>query len=137
MNDDVSENDLKFIRLNNGDDIIAQVIEVGEDDNIDYMVIHPLKVVYIPSQRGVSHIQVAFMPWIFGKICEEQDFLIHAEDVITMGNVSEKMSGYYWSNITHFFGNEDPVEEIEQDTETETGIEEIIEAISKTRRIYH
>lgn len=141
MNDESEDQSVKFIRLNNGDDIIAEVVEVGDENQIDYMLINPLKVVYIPSQKGMSYLQVAFMPWVFTKICSEQEFLIHAEDVVTMGNVSEYMLEYYWSNLDHFVGNiEDSIKESENVPETseeELDLESILEAIRESKRTYH
>lgn len=135
------EHTIKFVRLNNGDDIIAEIVEVGDDERTDYMVINPLKVVYIPSQRGSSYLQVAFMPWVFTRICDEQEFFIHAEDIITMGKVSDKMLEYYFENMSHFIGNEDQVvEEVEEEPEIEqmeTGLEELLEALKTTRRTFH
>jgi hypothetical protein len=143
MNDVSEEPSVKFIRLNNGDDIIAEVVEVGDDTQTDYMVINPLKVVYIPSQRGSSYLQVAFMPWVFTKICEEQEFLIHSDDIITIGNVSEYMLEYYWKNMDYFITSEDSTvvsEEKPEPEETEpeeTSLEELLEAIKSSRRTFH
>lgn len=140
MNDVSEEHTVKFVRIKNGDDIIAEVVEVGEDGQIDYMIINPLKVVYMPSQQGSSYLQVAFMPWVFSRICEEQEFLIHAEDVITMGNVTEKMAEYYWNNIDHFTskGQEELFEDSEEEpTEEEATLESLLEAFKSARRTYH
>ena len=140
MNDVSEEHTVKFVRIKNGDDIIAEVVEVGEDGQIDYMIINPLKVVYMPSQQGSSYLQVAFMPWVFSRICEEQEFLIHAEDVITMGNVTEKMAGYYWNNIDHFTskGQEELFEDSEEEpAEEEATLESLLEALKSARRTYH
>lgn len=140
MNDVSEEHTVKFVRIKNGDDIIAEVVEVGEDGQIDYMIINPLKVVYMPSQQGSSYLQVAFMPWVFSRICEEQEFLIHAEDVITMGNVTEKMAEYYWNNIDHFTskGQEELFEDSEEEpAEEEATLESLLEALKSARRTYH
>lgn len=103
------------------------------------MLINPLKVVYIQSDKGASYLQVAFIPWVFTRICEEQEFLIHAEDVITIGNVSDKMLEYYWKNMDYFIGGEGEKEEIpEEETEPEeSGLESLLEAVRASRRTYH
>ena len=80
------------------------------------------------------------MPWVFTRICEEQEFMIHAEDIMTMGRVSEKMEEYYWSNLDHFTGKEEPVEEIdsdEEDSSEELDLEKLLEAVKNSRRTYH
>lgn len=141
MNDESEDHSVKFVRLKNGDDMVSEVVEVGDDNQIDYMIINPLKVVYLPSQQGASYLQVAFIPWVFRKICEDQEFLIHAEDVLTIGNVSEYMLDYYWENMNHFFQGkseddvkDEPEPEIE---ESETSLEEILETLRTARRTYH
>ena len=139
MNDVSEDQGVKFLRLKNGDDVIAQVVEFAENDEpVVFALINPLKVIYIPSTRGSAYLQVAFMPWVFSKICDEQEFMIHSEDVITMGNVTEKMLEYYWSNLDHFVGKDDPVEDVEEESvEEETTLENIIEAIQAAKRTYH
>lgn len=139
MNDVSDDQSVKFIRLNSGDDIVSQVVEVGDETQIDYILINPLKIVYIPSEKGSAYLQVAFMPWVFTRICSEQEFLIHAEDVITMGNVSNYMADYYWRNMDHFMGSiEDAIKESEEiETEEELDLEGILEAINSAKRTFH
>lgn len=140
MSDTSEEPKIMFIRLNNGDDLVSEVVEVGDETRIDYMLFNPLKVMYIPSDRGSAYLQVAFMPWVFTRICEEQEFFIHAEDVVTMANVSSYMEEYYWKNMDHFITKvEDSITETEE-TELEpdeTSLEEILDAIRSTRRTLH
>ena len=139
MNDVSDAQAIQFIRLNNGDDVVAQVIEVGENDQINYILVNPLKVVYMPSQQGAAYLQVAFIPWVFTRICSEQEFIIHAEDVITMSNVSSYMEEYYWKNMDHFISKDEDVstENEELETEEETSLEELLEAIKSSRRTFH
>jgi hypothetical protein len=139
MNDVSDAQAIQFIRLNNGDDVVAQVIEVGENDQINYILVNPLKVVYMPSQQGAAYLQVAFIPWVFTRICSEQEFIIHAEDIITMSNVSSYMEEYYWKNMDHFITKDEDVstENEELETEEETSLEELLEAIKSSRRTFH
>lgn len=120
-----SENTLaKFVRLQTGDDIISEVIEYEDENGIIYLLMNPLKVVYMPTNTG--HLQVAFMPWVFPKICDHQEFTIHAEDVLIISNVSEYMNDYYWNNIEE----KSPIKEVEPELEIE-------EEIDTTRRTFH
>ena len=139
---DISEEpEVKFIRLKNGDDVIAQVVEFSENDEaVVFALIHPLKIVYIPSTKGAAYLQVAFMPWVFTRICDNQEFMIHAEDVITMNDASEKMTEYYWSNLDQLSPSVPEEEEFDEpeveDTE-EVDLEEILQAIKESRRTFH
>lgn len=140
MSDASEEPKIMFIRLNNGDDLVSEVVEVGDETRIDYMLFNPLKVMYIPSDRGSAYLQVAFMPWVFTRICEEQEFFIHAEDVVTMANVSNYMEEYYWKNMDHFMTKvEDSITETEEVPETseELDLESLLEAIKTSRRTFH
>lgn len=90
----------KFLRLQNGDDVVSELVEMEDDDGVVYMLINPLKVVYIPT--GSGSLQVGFVPWVFSKIVEHQEFVVHLEDVLMMSNVSDYMNGYYWKNVTTY-----------------------------------
>lgn len=88
----------KFLRLQNGDDVIAEVIETEDEDGIVYTLCHPLKVFYTPTDTQ-GYLSVMFMPWVFPRICDEQIFVIHAEDVLLINDVSERMNIYYWDSV--------------------------------------
>lgn len=139
MNDVSYDPEVKFVRLKNGDDVIAEVVEFSENEEaVVFALINPLKIVYIPSSKGVAYLQVAFMPWVFSRICDNQEFMVHAEDVLTMNNASEKMTDYYWSNLSQMTGKSESVEEDYEEPEEETmeEVETILEAI-KSGRTYH
>lgn len=99
---DIDINDLplaKFIRLKNGDDIIAEVVEMGENNEISsLLLINPLKAVYVPSSSG-GYLQIAFMPWVYPRICSNQEFNINMSEVILCCDVSKYMNEYYWDSI--------------------------------------
>ncbi len=88
----------KFVRLQNGDDIVTEIVEMEDENGILYTVFNPLKVVYMPSE-SVGYLSVAFMPWVFPRICDQQEFVIHAEDVMLIADVTEKMNIYYWDSV--------------------------------------
>lgn len=109
----------KFLRLQNGDDVIAETIEMEDEDGIVYTLCHPLKVVYMPTET-TGYLSVMFMPWVFPKICDEQIFTIHAEDVLLITDVSEKMNIYYWDSVrTYTEGKSIPQETEETSNMTE------------------
>ena len=104
----------KFIRLQNGDDLIADVVETEDEKGILYTLFRPLKVVYVPAERE-GYVAVAFTPWVFSSLCDNHEFFIHAEDVLIVTDASEKMNTYYWENVDHQFGNEPQKEEIPEE----------------------
>jgi hypothetical protein len=102
---------VQFLRLQNGDDVIAEVIETEDDEGILYTLFHPLKVMYIDAERE-GYTAIAFSPWVFPSLCDQQEFVIHAEDIMLITNVSEKMNRYYWSSVDQYYSPE-PVEKSE------------------------
>ena len=125
------ENVAKFLRLNNGDDIVAETVEIEDEDGIIYMVYNPLKVHYSQSTH-TGYLAVSFLPWVFPKLCDHQEFTIHAEDVLLVSNVSDTMNKYYWDNVNIT----QKVEETPEPEITEEDIASIIESLSKNRT-YH
>lgn len=125
----------KFLRLQNGDDIISEVMEILEDDEHFYMLINPLKVVYMSAKTG--YMSISFMPWVFPSISESQEFTVHYDDVLMLSDVSQKMNEYYWDSIDTYIKEASNEEQYEQPKEeTNDVIEEIMEAI-KHGRTYH
>ena len=138
---DSEETELRFIRLKNGDDVIAEMVELTENNITVYMLVNPLKVVYIPGKgQGVDYLQVAFIPWVFSRICADEEFMVHAEDIITMGNVTPMVEEHYWKNVEYFAdkGDKESVEDLdpEEEHELELDLESIIEKV-KAGRTYH
>lgn len=111
----------KFIRLQNGDDVIAEVVETEDENGILYTLFHPLKLVYVPAET-TNYVSIAFMPWVFPRICDQQTFNIHAEDVILINDVAEKMNIYYWESVESYLtvsSNITQTEEPEEDVTSE------------------
>lgn len=106
----------KFLRLQNGDDVIAEVVETEDEHGILYTLFHPLKLVYVPTET-TGYVSIAFMPWVFPRICDEQTFIIHGEDVMFVSDVSEKMNIYYWNSVDSYLTTSSKIEQIEEPEE--------------------
>jgi hypothetical protein len=129
----------KFMRLKNGDDIIAEIIEMGDDDNLCYLLMNPLKLVYVES-RSPGYVQIAFMPWVFPKICDKQEFTIDSNDVILITEITEKMNGYYWDNIETFENYKSTGKIVAEEEETQAeeyeAIKEMLEGMANKRTLH-
>lgn len=123
----------RFLRLSNGDDIIADTVELEDENGILYMVQNPLKVVYAQSIHQ-GYLSVSFIPWVFPRICDKQEFTIHSSDVLMISDVSQKMNEYYWGNLDTL----EQKEEIPQE-EPETPEESLLDTIKEltTKRTWH
>ena len=140
MSDD--ENPIaKLVRLQNGDDVIAEVIEMEDETGVTYTLFHPLKVVYIPSDT-TGYLTVAFMPWVFPRLCEQQEFVIHSQDILFISDVTKKMNTYYWENID-YYAKKVSVEEEEANkkSEQQDTFERLKEALKEagldSKKVYH
>jgi hypothetical protein len=130
----------KFVRLQNGDDLLAEVVETEDESGILYTIFHPLKVVYIPSDT-TGYLSIAFMPWVFPRICEQQEFVLHAEDIMLVADITDKMNDYYWNNIEHFINKVKVEEDIlnqEQEQEDYEALRKVLESIGlDKKKVYH
>lgn len=134
----------KFVRLQNGDDIIAEVVEMEDENGVVFALFNPLKVIYMPSET-TGYLSIAFMPWVFPRICEQQEFIIHAEDVLLMNDVAANMNDYYWDNLDHYqkkvMKDEDELNRNAQMEEPGEDFERLKEALEQagldTKKVYH
>ena len=128
----------KFVRLQNGDDVISEVVETEDENGVTYTLFHPLKIVYVPDETS-GYLTIAFMPWVFPRICEEQMFVIHTEDILFINDVSPKMNDYYWENLEQFTKKvEDYPKKKSNQEELHTRIREALEEAGiEKKKVYH
>lgn len=127
----------KFLRLKNGDDIVCECYEYEDSEgNTYYTVINPLKTVYV-SRGGGDYLQIAFLPWVYPRICDLQEFNIDKKEVILYQDVSEKMNEYYWDSVQHYMTSkretieEEPIEEYSEE------ILEEIKELMRSGKVFH
>lgn len=131
----------KLIRLQNGDDVIAEVVEMEDESGVIYTLFHPLKVVYVPSDT-TGYLTVAFMPWVFPRLCDQQEFVIHSEDILFIADVTSKMNDYYWENLDYFakkvsVEEEKVNEQVQQEDAYQKLKEALVEAGLDKKKVYH
>ena len=131
----------KLVRLQNGDDVIAEVAVIEDENGVTYALFHPLKVVYVPSE-STGYLTVAFMPWVFPRLCEQQEFIIHSHDILFMSDVTPKMNEYYWNNMDYYTKKATAEEEKEtQKAEQEDSFDRLKEALEEAglynKKVYH
>jgi len=124
----------KFIRLKTGDDIIAEAFETGDDTGDYITVINPLKAMYVPA-TSTGYLQIAFMPWVYPRICDQQEFNIKREEVLLYQDVTDNMNEYYWESVDHYLAaKREKVEDIQEEEKIdEEVLEELLEEIRKGR----
>jgi hypothetical protein len=124
----------KFIRLTNGDDLIADVVETEDEDGILYTIFNPLRVVYIDSERE-GYTAIAFSHWVFTGLCDQQEFVIHAEDVMLIADLSEKMNKHYWDYLERDNDNKEKSRMDKIKEAADIGYDEDLYSMEK--KVYH
>lgn len=95
-----SAENIKFIRLVTGEDIIT---EIKPDEN-NYTLVKPLKIVYALGEKpGV--ISIGLVQWIFPDVVASQEMSIKDRDILTMSDPSLDMLKSYRSSIKRLENN--------------------------------
>lgn len=103
--------DIRFIRLTNGEDIVAEVLEVtGGKLKIN----NPLKIVYTPSLNS-GYLSISLMQWVFTRISKDQKFDIDLINVLVMTETEEGLKTHYKESISVYKSNEDEMYEEPED----------------------
>lgn len=104
------ESSVMFLRLVTGEDIIADATQVETDKESYYLLNNPLKVVYMTGSKP-GYLSISLMQWIFWRICDKQEFTLHAQDVMTSSVTSDSMEDYYWTSVEHFYSSKEKMSE--------------------------
>lgn len=137
-----TENSVKFIRLVTGEDLIAEVTQVEAEKEAYYILSNPLKVVYLTgSKPGI--LSISLMQWVFWRICEDQQFTIYPEDVLTIGEPTANMEDYYWTSVEHFSSSKEKLnkqtefadaELDDEEADTNEMLDSIMELLQKAEK---
>ncbi len=93
-----SNNNVKFIRLVTGEDIVTQVNEIANGK----MIIHnPLKVIYTPSMN-TGFLSISLMQWIFTRISKNQTFDLDLHNVLVMSDADTSLREHYQESLYTF-----------------------------------
>jgi hypothetical protein len=90
------DNPVKFIRLNTGEDLISEMVVIENSECMTF--INPLKIIYSVSPNKGS-LLVTLVQWVFSNICENQEFIINPDDIITVQEPTAEIVDYYFEAI--------------------------------------
>ena len=117
------EAQVKFLRLNNGEDVISFAYYVPEDDvsGAHYILNDPMKIVYMTTSKGSGpFMTISLMQWVFSRISNKQEFKIEERDVLFAVEPTDNLVEYYYETVDHFNDMKETQErEIEFDSEFE------------------
>lgn len=95
--------DIYHLRLNTGEDLIAEVIwpQVKKGNESHVTVVRPMKIICLPSKKA-GFVTLSLMQWVFTKITEDQEFNIFSRDILTMSKPTDSLVQYYKETIDYF-----------------------------------
>lgn len=105
-----------FVRLNNGDDLLADVEELLDDAGMVYVLNNPLKILY-KMEMNEKYTYLHFTPWVYPSLCDRQEFVVHTEDILFISEVTDKIDKHYRDSLDIYY--RDFVEPSTEDVEEE------------------
>jgi hypothetical protein len=129
------ETSVKMLRLVTGEDIISESTLI---DDKEYLLAHPLKVVYNNSTRNPGYVSVLLVKWVFGSITEKDEITIKERDVLFSVEVSDRMFDYYYSTLDSFKEKESEIlmEDVDDDDANVT-IEDMLDYLKTDKGKLH
>jgi hypothetical protein len=95
------EQDIQFLRLKNGEDLIT---EVQETDG-SLVLINPCKILYLKGKKS-GFLSISLMQWVFSRISADQMFEIDKNEVLFMTLPDDGMIIHYFNSVEHFLEKE-------------------------------
>jgi hypothetical protein len=146
-----TNNNIKIVRLQSGEDIIADFIEDNDNDTV--LLDNPMHIIFkrIPTGQTV----MMMMPWLPLEIIKDNSAMIYISDILTVINPKDEMIKYYGDVVVEaqqqmekkfpklYADDEEEEDDDEEDTELDddediTSLEDIIEAMkSKNKGTLH
>jgi hypothetical protein len=131
-------NNIKIVRLQSGEDIMADVIQDEENDTL--LLDNPMHIIFkrIPSGQTI----MMMMPWLPIEIIKENNAIVYATDILTIIEPKDDLIEYYGNIVfeahekmmeTRDFNS---YEDDEEDGEEELSSEEIMELIKEKKKNY-
>jgi hypothetical protein len=133
-------NNIKIVRLQSGEDIMADIIEDGENDTL--LLDNPMHIIFkrIPTGQTV----MMMMPWLPIEIIKENNAIVYASDILTIIEPKDDLIEYYGNVVFEAQQrmaeprdyNELDDDEEEDDEEEELTSEEILDLIKEKKKNY-
>lgn len=125
----MTNNNIKIVRLQSGEDIIANYMEDEENDTV--LLDKPMHVILkrLPNGRSV----MMMMPWLPVEIIKDNEAILYMSDILSVFEPREDLIEHYDNVLNQFEDALNSYEE-EDDEELDEEVEEIQEG---TKRILH
>ena len=84
-------NNIKIVRLQSGEDIMADILQDEENDTI--MLDNPMQVIFKRIPTGQTVMMMA--PWLPIEIIKENSAIVYSSDILTIIEPKEDLVDYY------------------------------------------
>ena len=129
-------NNIKIVRLQSGEDIMADIIEDEENDTI--FLDNPMHIIFKRIPTGQTVMMMA--PWLPIEIIKENSAIVYSSDILTIIEPKEDLVDYYGTVVIEAqqrmeekrdFSNE---EEDDEYDEEEIDEEELFEVLKERKK---
>ena len=128
-------NNIKIVRLQSGEDIMADILQDEENDTI--MLDNPMQVIFkrIPTGQTV----MMMMPWLPIEIIKENSAVVYSSDILTIIEPKDDLVNYYGSVVIEAQQRMEekrdfsPSEEDEDEEDEELDEEELFELLREKK----
>ena len=130
-----TNNNIKIVRLQSGEDIMADIFQDKENDTI--MLDNPMQVIFkrIPTGQTV----MMMMPWLPIEIIKENSAVVYSSDILTIIEPKDDLVNYYGSVVIEAQQRMEekrdfsPSEEDEDEEDEELDEEELFELLREKK----
>ena len=95
------EQDIQFLRLKNGEDIITEV----QENAGSLVLVNPCKILYLKGKKS-GFLSISLMQWVFSRISADQMFEIDKNEVLFKTLPDDGMIIHYFNSVEHFLEKE-------------------------------
>ena len=133
-------NSIKIVRLQSGEDIMADIVEDEENDTI--LLDNPMQVIFkrIPTGQTV----MMMMPWLPIEIIKENNAIVYASDILTIIEPKDDLIDYYGNVVVeaqkrmeeqrNFSEMDDEEEDDDDDESEEIDADELFELLKEKKK---
>ena len=121
---------IKIVRLQSGEDIIANYLEDEENDTV--LLDKPMHIILkrLPNNKTI----MMMMPWLPVELIKENEAILYASDILSVFEPREDLIEHYDSVLNQF---EESLNSDEEDDYEEDLDEEVEEIQEGTKRVLH
>jgi len=91
-----TNNTIKIVRLQSGEDVMADIIQYEESDTV--MLDNPMQVIFKRMPTGQTVMMM--MPWLPIEIIKENNAIVYATDILTIIEPKDDLIRYYSSVVS-------------------------------------